>query len=94
MVPFPPLAGAPPLHRDPSLQRCAASGAGHLDPAAGSEGWWCWAPWRRGCWRDAPGSSHHRSLTQLRAGAHRLLRANRIRTLPIRFSLEAGETAG
>lgn len=40
--------------------------------------------------RDQPPAE----LTQLQAVADPLLRANRIRSSPIRFSLEAGETAG
>jgi len=43
-----------------------------------------------GCVREQPPPE----LTQLRAVADPLLRANRIRTSPIRFSLEAGESAG
>ena len=43
-----------------------------------------------GCARQQPPPE----LTQLRAVADPLLRANRIRTSPIRFSLEAGESAG
>jgi hypothetical protein len=43
-----------------------------------------------GCAREQPPAE----LTQLRAVADPLLRANRIRSSPIRFSLEAGETAG